>query len=287
MTDQATTLRGDAKPVTPIRQPNRVISIAGGKGGVGKSMVAVNLAVLYAQRGSRTLALDGDVGMADLNLLLGVAPGHSLLDVAYGYPIDDVLVAAHGIHLLPGLNGSYTLANLDERSRHALWAAVDSLESRFDTLIVDTAAGIDALTVELAGSAAQVVVVANPEPLSLADAYANLKALKQKQGLERAFVLPNRVRTPSEADEVFGPLSALADRFLGVALTPLPAIPFDASAPQSAAAGVPHVIQCPDAPASRALKQVARRLDALARPDDRAGALRLFLNKSLKRENNG
>lgn len=287
MIDQATTLRGEGRAVSSIVPQSRVISITGGKGGVGKSMVAVNLAVLYAQRGSRTLALDGDVGMADLNLLLGVAPGHSLLDVAQGYPIDDVLVPAHGIHLLPGLNGSYGLANLDERTRHALWAAVDSLERRFDMLVVDTAAGIDALTVELGGAGSQVVVVANPEPLSLADAYANLKALKQRQGLDRAYVLPNRVRTPSEADEVFGRLAALADRFLGIALLPLPAIPFDASAPQSAAAGVPHVIHNPDAPASRALKQVARRLDALARPDDRAGALRLFLNKSLKREKNG
>jgi len=285
--DQAISLRGSGRPVTPIANHSRVVSVTGGKGGVGKSMVAVNLAVLYGQRGSRTLAFDGDVGMADLNLLLGVAPTRSLLDVVYGHPVEDVLVKAHGIHLLPGLNGSFTLANLDETSRHALFAAVDSLEDKFDTLVVDTAAGIDQMTVDLAGAASQVIVVANPEPLSLADAYASLKALRQRQALTRAFVLPNRVRTPSEADEVFGRLSALADRFLGISLAPLPAVPFDPSVTDSAAAGVPHVIMNPDAPASRALKLVVRRLDALARPDDRAGALRLFLNKSLKREKNG
>ena len=282
---QAISLRSAARSVTPIDAPGRVISVTGGKGGVGKSMIAVNLAVLYGQR-SRTLAFDGDVGMADLNLLLGVAPIRSLLDVIHGHPVEDVLVKAHGIHLLPGLNGSFTLANLDENARHALWAAVDSLEDKFDTLIVDTAAGIDQMTVDLAGAASQVIVVVNPEPLSLADAYATLKALRHRQALTRAFVLPNRVRTPSEADEVFGRLAALADRFLGISLTALPAVPFDPSVTDSASAGIPHVILNPDAPASRALKQVVRRLDALARPDDRAGALRLFLNKTLKREKN-
>jgi len=86
---------------------------------------------------------------------------------------------------------------------------------------------------------------------------------------------------------VFGRLSALASRFLGISLTALPAIPFDGSVAESASAGTPHVLHRPDAPATRALKQVARRLDALAKPDERSGALRLFLRKSLKRETNG
>jgi flagellar biosynthesis protein FlhG len=90
-------------PLDPARR--RVVAVTGGKGGVGKSSVAVNLAVSWARRGARTLALDGDMGMADLNLLLGLAPGRSLMDLIGGCPVEEVLIAAHGIHFLPALSG--------------------------------------------------------------------------------------------------------------------------------------------------------------------------------------
>lgn len=257
----------------------RVLAVTGGKGGVGKSSIAVNLACTYAQRGARTIAFDADLGMADLNLLLGIAPEDSLADVLAGKPIAEVLHEAHGIHLLPGLNGSFRLANLGEHERHVLLAAIDSLDDRFDTLVVDTGAGINAANVDFAGAAGQIIVVATPEPLSLADAYACLKALSARCGVTRAFVLPNQVRSPSEAEEVFGRLAALTDRFLDIDLTALPAIPHDPSLRAASAAGVPLVIHNPDSPASRAFKQVARRIDALARPDERSGGVKLFTRR--------
>jgi len=257
-----------------------VLAVTGGKGGVGKSSVAVNLACSYAQRGARTIAFDADLGMADLNLLLGIAPEESLLDVLQGRPIEEVLAEAHGIHLLPGLNGSFRLANLGETERHTLLAAIDSLDDRFDTLVVDTGAGINAANVDFAGAAAQIIIVATPEPLSLADAYACLKALSARCGVTRAFVLPNQVRSPSEAEEVYGRLAALVDRFLDVQLTALPAIPYDPALRMASGAGVPLVLHNPDSPAARAFKQVARRIDALARPDERQGGVRLFMRRT-------
>src|ERR1041385_2945516 len=107
MSDQAHTLRvlrGGSKPPVEVASQRRAISVSGGKGGVGKSTVALNLAIAYAQAGARTLMVDTDLGMADLNLLLGVAPDKSLLDALSGTPIEDVLVSAHGIDLLPALN---------------------------------------------------------------------------------------------------------------------------------------------------------------------------------------
>jgi flagellar biosynthesis protein FlhG len=274
-------LRGRGGEVVSIggAPPTRVVAVTGGKGGVGKSSVAVNLACTYAARGARTMAFDADLGMADLNLLLGIAPEDSLLDVLAGKPIAEVLHEAHGIHLLPGLNGSFRLANLGETERHVLLAAIDSLHDRFDTLVVDTGAGINAANVDFAGAAAQIVVVATPEPLSLADAYACLKALQARCQVTRAFVLPNQVRSPSEAEEVFARLAGLVNRFLDIQLTALPAIPHDPGMRTAAGAGVPMVIQNPDSPAARAFKQVARRIDALARPDERQGGMRLFLKK--------
>jgi flagellar biosynthesis protein FlhG len=277
--DQASTLRGEGNEPAPASNV-RAIAISGGKGGTGKSVIAANLAVAYAQRGSRTLALDADLGMADLNLLLGLAPGHSLLDVMEGMPIDDVLVEAHGIHVLPALNGSFPLANIDEATRHRLFAAVDSLDSRFDTLVIDTAPGIADNTVNFAAAASEIIVVITPESLSLADAYSCLKALHHRVGLTRAMVLPNKIRRPSDGDELFDRLASVVNRFLGISLTPLPPIPFDPQMAQSNEEGIPLLIYNPDAPASRAIRQVARRIEALARPEDRQGGVRLFLRRT-------
>ena len=282
MRDQAAGLRRIAISVAPADPPprRRTIAVTGGKGGIGKSTVAVNLAVAYAQRGARTVALDGDLGMADLNLLLGLAPGKTALDVIDGTYLPDALVAAHGIHLLPAQNASFRLANLDADSRSLLLAGLADLGDRFDTLVVDTPAGIGDNAIALAGAATDIVIVANPEPLSLADAYACIKVLALREHVRRAFVLPNNVRSPSEAEHAFVRLAALVERFLAVTLVRLPAIPHDPMIALAAAAGVPLVIFSPDSPASRALCQAARRLDALAQTDNRNTALRRFLEAS-------
>jgi flagellar biosynthesis protein FlhG len=266
-TDQADGLRriSGGGSVTPLDRPRaRAVAVTGGKGGVGKSTVALNLAVSWARRGSRTLTVDGDLGMADLNLLLGLAPERSLADVLDGAPIADVLIAAHGIDLVPALNGSHRLANLDEAARRRLIGAVNGLCERYDTVVVDTPAGIGETAMGLAGAAADVVVVTTPEPLSLADAYACLKVLTMRHGLTRAFVVPNSVRTPSQGEEVVARLQGLVDRFLGITLVPLPAVPWDGAVAPAAAAGVPLVLHSPESPAARALRRVAQRLDVLS-----------------------
>ncbi len=281
MSDQAHGLRvlsGGASvvPIAPAPR-RRVIAVTGGKGGVGKSTIALNLAMAFAQRGSKTLAVDGDFGMADLNLLLGVAPTHSLLDVLTGTPIEEVLIRAHGIHLLPALNGSYAMANLDQRGRDVMYGALDTIAKQFDTLIVDTAAGIGSNVVDLASNAGEVVVVATAEPLSLADAYACMKVLSQKGGVRRVFLLPNSVRSPSEADEIVSRLLALVDHFLDLEVTPLPPVPYDTRVREAAAAGEPCLVHSPESPASRAVRRAAQRIDALFTPEERSIALGAWL----------
>jgi flagellar biosynthesis protein FlhG len=264
--DQAATLRAQAPVIALHEERSRMIAITGGKGGVGKSTIAVNLAVAYGRQRGRVLALDGDAGMADLNILLGVAPERSLLDVVRGVPADEVIVEAHGIHLMPALNGSYALANLDDIARRRIFDSVATLGRRFDTLVIDTPAGLGQNAVAFAGVAAEVIVVATPEPLSLADAYACMKVLRTRAGLQRALVIPNGVRTQEEADDVVERLRNLNDRFLGVELEELPAIPFDPAVRAAAAAGVPLVLHAPESPAARALVKIARRIDALSSP---------------------
>jgi flagellar biosynthesis protein FlhG len=267
--DQASTLRvlKGGKSADAIAPGRRAVAVTGGKGGIGKSTLSVNLAIAYAQDGAKTLLVDTDLGMADLNLLLGVAPEHNMLDALGGAPVADVLVDAHGLKLLPALNGSNVLANLGPNGLRRILELVESLQPSFDTLVVDIAAGISSAQTTFAGATSSVVVVVNPEPLSIADAYACLKVLATEQGVEHAHIVPNRVLSRSHADEVTARLSALVDRFLDLDLTVLPPIPSDPSVAEAAQIGVPLLVNAPNSPAARAIRQVAKALGQLARPE--------------------
>ncbi|HMG54406.1 MAG TPA: P-loop NTPase [Kofleriaceae bacterium] len=267
MTDQAATLRviqGDrsARSTSPV--PRRAIAVSGGKGGVGKTTIALNLAIAYSQLGARTLMVDTDLGMADLNLLLGVAPEKSMLDALSGTPVDEVLVSAHGIQLLPALNGSYLLSTIGPAAQRRVLDLVNSLSERFDCLVVDIAAGIGQAQTTFAGATSDAIVVVNPEPLSMADAYACLKTLATQQDVRHAFVLPNRVTSRAQANELTARLGALVARFLELEITALPPIPADPQVAESAQYGVPLMIHAPDAPAARAIRQLPRVLSSLA-----------------------
>ncbi len=250
--------------VIPLRPRRRFLAVSGGKGGVGKSTLAVNLALSYARLGHRTLAVDGDFGMADLNLLLGLAPGKSLLNVVEGSSLADVLIERHGIHVLPGANGCFRLANPDRFTRHRIAEVLAALRSQFETLVLDTPAGIETNAMAVTAMAEDVLIVATPEPLSLADAYSAIKVLSQQHGVERVYLVPNQVRYAEQGDELAQQLSSLVTHFLGVEIVVLPSIPYDARMSQAAVAGVPLVLSRPDAPVSRAIARVARALDACA-----------------------
>jgi flagellar biosynthesis protein FlhG len=267
VSDQAATLRvlrgGKTGDIAPAR---RAVAVTGGKGGIGKSTLSVNLAIAYAQGGAKTLLVDTDLGMADLNLLLGVAPEHNVLDALGGTAVADVLVAAHGLALLPALNGSNVLANLGPNGLRRILELVESLAPKFETLVVDVAAGISTAQTTFAGATSNVVVVVNPEPLSIADAYACLKVLATEQGVQHAYIVPNRVLSRAHADEVTARLGALVNRFLDLDITVLPPIPSDPAVAEAAQIGVPLLVHAPETPAARAIRQVAKSLGQLASP---------------------
>ncbi len=250
--------RANKRGIHPI--PHSTIAVTGGKGGVGKSFLASNLAVALGQRLFHTLVIDGDFGMADLNLLLGLAPEHSVLDLLMGTPASEVLESAHGIDLMPGLNGNTLLANLSSTESALLRCEFQKLRENYEVCVVDAPPGIGDTGVDLCAMATHIVLVLSPEPTSLADAYACLKAMSARTGVVRAFVVVNGVSSPGEASETFSRLQSLVQRFLGIELVELPYIPRDDRAATACALGSPVVLQYPDTPSARAIQTLLTTL---------------------------
>ncbi len=258
--------------------PAKVIAIASGKGGVGKTSVAANLSIAFAQQGKRVLAMDADLGLSNLNLCFGVSPALSLVDLVDGSAsIDEVLCEApEGVSLLPGCSGNYDLANLLVEERYDLFEAIDTLEDQFDVLLLDTGAGIGSNAVSFAAAASEVVMVVTPDPTSLADAYAFIKVASTRFGVKRFHVIANMVTSVAEGEAVFHRLANFTDRFLSVGLEYLGFILRDVAVRQSVRRGTPLLMGKPDALASGCLRRIAARILNLPRDNAGSGGIKLF-----------
>lgn len=268
--DQAEGLRnagrieGKAFAGTPEgRLPTRTIAVTSGKGGVGKTQVAANLAVSFAQRGHRVLVVDADMGLASLDLVLGVQPKADLLSVVRGEAaLEDILVQGPaGVELASGCPGRYEMANLDARGRSLIWEALETLADRYDLIIVDTAAGIGASSVSFASWAHEILVVATGDPSSIRDAYAMTKVLHRRAGVTRLELIANAVNDEAHGLEVHESIDVVVRRFLPVGLGYLGCLPRDEAVRTAVVAREPFVLRSPGAPASRALSFLVRQLD--------------------------
>jgi flagellar biosynthesis protein FlhG len=263
----------------------RVIAVTSGKGGVGKSTVVANLAVALAQQGARVLALDGDLGLANLDQILGVVPRFTLQDVIEGRKsVNEVLaLGPAGVSLLPGCSGQYELANLGDEQRLGLFGEVDSLEDRFDVLVVDTGAGIGSNAVSFAAGAQDIIIVTTPEPTSIRDAFAMIKVLGTRCRIKTVRLLPNMVTGAAEARSVHEKLQELSARFFDMRVELLGHVVRDPAASDAVRAGQPLVTHYPNSPTSRCLVAAARRLIRERDRESRlGGGIQFFWRKLLR-----
>lgn len=261
----------------------QVIAITSGKGGVGKSTITANLAVALSQQGARVLALDGDLGLANLDQMLGVVPRFTLQDVVESTKsIDEVLtVGPANVNLLPGCSGRYDMANLSEEQRMGLFSTVDTLEDRFDVLLVDTGAGIGSNAVSFAAGAQEVVVVTTPEPTAIRDAFAMIKVLGSRCRVRTVKLLPNQVTGAAEAAMVHEKLQDLAARFFEMQVELIGHVVTDGAATKAIRAGQPLLLHYPRSPASRCLASVARRLSKKSESVEATGGIQFFWRRLL------
>lgn len=277
--DQASRLRalveamsGEASacPSSPAALSVPVVAIASGKGGVGKTNLAVNLSIALAARGKRPALLDADLGMANADVLCGITPGRRLDDVlrdeAVGAAALDrcIVEAPGGFLLVPGAVGAARVSELTPRARGRLVEQLALLEARSDIILIDTGAGIGRDVMAFVGACDVLVVVVTPEPTSLTDAYGLLKCLHERSGGTPPSValVVNEVRRQRDTDEVSARLTACCDRFLGWSPRTLGGVRADPAVAKAVRARVPHAIARPRSAASRDVGEIAGALAA-------------------------
>jgi flagellar biosynthesis protein FlhG len=247
-------------PPLPVRP--RTIAFASGKGGVGKSNLVLNTGLLLARRGRRVAILDGDLGLAGLNVLLGQTPRHDLRDVLLGTKrLDEILLRGpHGLLVVPAGCGVAELANLGDVERNTLFDQVRELEESVDFLLIDTGAGLGDTVLTLIRASDESIVVTRPEPTALADAYALMKVIIQQQAAYPFHVLINLVSDSRQAHQVFRSLSQILVRFLGYQPGYAGFVVADPAVGQAVVQQVPFAELTPRAPATRCLNTLASRL---------------------------
>lgn len=198
----------------------KVISVTSGKGGVGKTNVVVNLAYALTQSGKKVLVLDADMGLGNIDVMLGLAPEYSLYHLINGEKtLSEVMTSGPGgMKILPAGSGIQELSELTANQKLNLLAELDRIDSSIDIVLIDTAAGISGNVMYFNTAAQDIIVVASPEPTSMTDAYALMKILHKKYGESRFRLLVNMVKDSGEGRDVYRKLSAAADKFLNISI---------------------------------------------------------------------
>ncbi|WP_100655790.1 MinD/ParA family ATP-binding protein [Alteromonas flava] len=264
----------------------KVIAVTGGKGGVGKTNITLNTAVAMAKQGQRVLVLDADLGLANVDVMLGLRVDKNLSHVLSGEcTLDEVLVTGpHGIKIAPATSGSQSMTELTPTQHAGLIRAFSELKTPIDVLIVDTAAGISDMVLSFSRAAQDILVVVCDEPTSLTDAYALIKILNREHGVFKFKVVANMVRSDREGRELFNKLSKVTGRFLDVALELVATVPFDENIRKAVRKQTPIVDAFPASPAALAISDLARTASHWPIPEQPGGHLEFFLEQLLTRK---
>lgn len=262
MADQAERLReiirGNTKPV----KLSRVIAVTSGKGGVGKTNFSVNLGIALSKLGNRVLLVDADLGLANVDVILGMAPKHHLGHVISGQKtIREVInEGPSGLKVIASGSGDYRLANLSERSLENCLQRLNEIEDEIDIMLIDTGAGISRNVLKFVLAAGEVVVVTTPEPTAITDAYGLIKVVASAVPDTPIWVVVNMIRDETEGKQVIERLTTVSKRFLGVNLANIGFINWDPSVSKSVKQQQPFIIGHPRSPATRDVGLIAQNI---------------------------
>ncbi len=263
----------------------RVLAVTSGKGGVGKSNIVVNLGLALARLGERVLLIDADLGLANLDILLGVSPQYTIKDVlSLQQSLDQVIIEGPGgLKVLPACSGLPELAELDQFQKAFLLNELDYYTAEIDVVLIDTGAGISRNVLFFNLAAQERLLVANNQPTALADAYALMKVMVTRHDQKRFNLLVNGVTRAQEGEAVHRTLLRVAEHFLGrdVSIEYLGFIPFDEAVPQAVLRQQPVLALYPEAPASQSFTRIARQWRESPPPVGIDGGIQFFWRRLL------
>lgn len=264
----------------------RVITVTSGKGGVGKTSISINLAIQLTRLGKRVVVFDADFGLANIEVMLGVRPQYNLADMMFrGKDLADIITQGEeGISFISGGSGIQELASMNREQVMFLTSRLIALDKYADVIIVDTGAGISDSVLEFVLASTEVLLVATPEPTSITDAYALLKALNRKEEFVKEHtsikMISNRVKNDAEGQNVYEKMSVVSEKFLNIPITYLGPVPMDEQISKAVMRQKPVSVINPDAPSAKAIKQIAEKLLELETEEisDKRGMFQLFSN---------
>lgn len=293
--DQAATLREIRKretldgvlPVTGaqatasgLRHQNiRVISVTSGKGGVGKTNIAANLAYLLSRRGKRVLILDADAGLANIDVILGIRSPCNLYHVLKGEKklAEAIVTGPGGIRILPSSSGIPEMADLSRGQKLTLIDELNTLHGALDVMLIDTGAGISSNVMYFNMAAKEIMVVTTPEPTALTDAYALIKVLYQRHAKRRFRLIVNMAKSATEAKEVYDRVSRATDHFLNLTIEYLGFVLLDEKVREAIRQQKAVAEIFPNAKASRCLAEIAEKISSETLDEyDENGSIKFF-----------
>lgn len=265
--DQAEGLRAIIKASQPAVRPlARVITVTSGKGGVGKSNTAINLAIQFRKMGQRVIILDADFGLANIEIMFGTVPRHNLCDLIYqGKNIKEIITWGAGdVGFISGGSGIVGLANLSRDYLTYIIQNLAQLDAIADVIIIDTAAGIADAVLEFLVASGEILLVTTPEPTSITDSYSLLKALHRHTRFSpeesKIKVVANRVNTVEDGQALFNKLNVVVSRYLKLPITYIGAVPQDSQLAEAVMRQTPVSLSAPNAKSTRAYERLAARM---------------------------
>ena len=289
MVDQAYSLREMMrnKKAAEAQPSTLMVAVASGKGGVGKSLFTLNLAISLQNRGQRVLVIDADFGLSNLDIMLGITPKFNLAHVLkHECTIEDAVThCQNGIMVISGGSGLEELTNLDELAMNTLMRAFLRIQDSADIILFDMGAGVSDRVVQVISACQKVIIVTTPEPTAILDAYALLKTLNTEERLPEIRLVVNRADSLQEGRNMLEKFTQVSQKYLGVEVKPLGIIPYDASAREAIKNQSPLVELHPKGPASLAIGKIADDFLGQRSPENREqSGIALFFSRLLQRK---
>ena len=283
-------LMDNSKAIKESQSPpsTHIIAVTSGKGGVGKSTLCVNLGISLANMGFKVLLLDGDLGLANLNVLMGIIPDHSLYDVIRGKKkLSDIIIStSFGLDIIAGANGISQLADISQSQRELLVRQLADLNG-YDIMLIDTGAGINANVISLALASDEILVITTPEPTSITDAYAMIKSIVVHDPQRTVRLLINRAPSALEAKRAADRLKSITSRFLSASVDILGFVFEEEVVQKSVRSQRPLMVVYPGAKSSACVSHIGAQLTNLTEQTQPKGIrvfFQNFLGKKSKQE---